>query len=192
MYEFLLAQNGCMVQPTNTDAIANGTGRCWEVWVELLDDSDAREMTQAAIAKVALELMPEAVSQKEWSAQSTAVAFEQYAGLRKPGQISTGDFQLSASRTVPGSKNDALQAWLKVIEPYNQFGGVPIHDEASTSHTDKWRYWRAGLEDGTRVTVTIGDKPGGKATVGLQHSKPDSADAIDAWRPVWKDLLSDL
>jgi len=188
----LLAQNGDMVQPTNTDAIAKATHRSWEEWTKLLDDAGARDMTHAAIAELALQLMPEPVTQKEWWAQSTAVAFEQYAGLRVPGQTSAGDFQLSTSRTVPVNKDQALQAWLKVVNPCSEFGGVPIESEAATSETDKWRYWRVRLADETRVTVTIGDKPGGKATVGLQHSKLASTEAIDQWRPIWKDLLAQM
>jgi hypothetical protein len=181
-----------MVQPTNTDAIAKATDRSWEDWIELLDDAGARDMTHASIADLALELMPETVSQKEWWAQNTAVAFGKYAGLRVPGQTSDGDFQLSTSRTVPGSKDEAFQAWLKVVESCTEFDGVPIKGEPATSQTEKWRYWRARLADGTRVTVNISDKANGKATLGLQHAKLDSPEAIDRWRPVWKDLLAQL
>ncbi len=181
-----------MVQPKNTDAIAKATHRSWEDWVALFDQAGARQKDHTAIATLARELMPETVAQKEWWAQSTAVAYGQYAGLRVPGQTSTGEFQVSTSRTIPGDKDAALKAWVEVVDSRNEFGGVPIEGEASTSHTDKWRYWRVKLADGTRVTVTISDKPGGKASVGLQHSKLDSTESIDYWRPIWKDLLAQI
>ncbi|MFD6812645.1 hypothetical protein [Enteractinococcus coprophilus] len=184
--------NDGMVKPMNTSAIATATGRSWESWVQHFDDAGARQMDHPAIAALALELMPESVEQKEWWAQSTAVAFGQYAGLRVPGQTSTGDFQLSTTRTVPGNKDQALQAWLEVVNARTEFGGVPIEGEASTSSTDRWRYWRVALSDGSRVVVNISEKQNGKSAVGLQHSKLDSAEAIQFWRPIWKDLLAKI
>lgn len=181
-----------MIQPSNTSAITAATGRPWNEWVRLLDEAGARQMSRKEIAVLALDLMPDAAPQKEWWAQSTAVAFEQHAGLRVPGQTSTGDFQLSTTRTVPGDKDATLRAWLEVVESRSEFGGVPIDGEASTSSTDRWRYWRVVLAGGTRVGVSITDKPGGKSTLALQHSKLESADAIHYWRPIWKNLLQQL
>lgn len=149
-------------------------------------------MNHTQIAALALELMPKNMEQKEWWAQHTAVAFGQHAGVRVPGQTSSGDFQLSTTRTVPGSMDEALQTWLELDESYTEFGGVAVEGEPSTSSTDRWRYWRVALSDGSHVAVNISDKPGGKSTVGLQHSKLESAEAIQYWRPVWKDLLAKL
>ena len=184
--------NDDMVKSSNTSAVASATGRSWEEWVTLLDKGNARQMNHTQIAALALELMPESMEQKEWWAQHAAVAFEQHAGLRVPGQTSSGDFQLSTTRTVPGDKDETLQAWLEIVESYTEFGGVPVEDEPSTSSTVRWRYWRVTLADGTRVVVNISDKPGGKSTLGLQHSKLASAEAIQYWRPIWKELLAKL
>lgn len=181
-----------MVKPTNTSAIAAATGRPWEEWIQLLEKANARQMSHTAIANLALELMPASAPQQEWWAQSTAVAFEQHAGLRLPGQTSSGDFQLSTSRTVAGDKDAALQAWLEIVGSRSGFDGVPVNGEVSTSNTDRWRYWRVRLSDGTRVAVNIRDKHAGKASIGLVHSKLGSAEAIDRWRPFWKDLLAQL
>ncbi|MFC7403630.1 hypothetical protein [Georgenia alba] len=181
-----------MVSPTSTSAVATATGRTWPEWVSLLDDAGARQMNHTEIARLALELMPEGARQKEWWAQGTAVAYEQHAGLRVPGQTCDGDFQLSTTRTVQGDKDDALAAWLDAVAAGEQLGGVLVEGLATTSSTEKWRYWRARLADGTRVAVSISDNGAGKASVGLVHSKLDSAEAIEQWRPVWKDLLAQL
>lgn len=181
-----------MVKPSNTAAIASATGRQWDEWVDLLEAAGAREMTHSAIARVALEQMPESVERAEWWAQGTAVAYEQHAGLRVPGQSCDGDFQLSTSRTVAGDKDSALQAWTGLVAGREEFGGVPVDGEASMTRSEKWRYWRVPLADGTRVALNFSDKAGGKATVGLVHTKLDSAEAIDYWRPVWKELLGQL
>lgn len=181
-----------MVKSSNTAAIASATGRAWEDWVELLEAAGAREMNHTAIAKLALEHMPDSAERREWWAQGTAVAYEQHAGLRLPGQSCDGDFQFSTSRTVAGDKDAALDAWLAVVDSREEFGGVPVDGEAALSSSDKWRYWRAPLADGTRVSVNISDKPNGKATVGVNHTKLDSAEAIEFWRPLWKGLLAQL
>ena len=181
-----------MVKPSNTAAIASATGRSWDEWVDLLEGAGGREMSHSAIAKLALELMPESVERAEWWAQGTAIAYGQHAGLRVPGQSSDGDFQLSASRTVAGDKDSALQAWVELVAGRGEFGGVPVEAEPSTSQSEKWRYWRVPRADGTRVALNFSDKAGGKASVGLTHTKLDSAEAIAYWRPVWKELLGQL
>lgn len=187
-----LKHNGRMVKPTNTNAVASATGRSWEEWVRLLDQAGARQLNHTSIAALALELMPKSAEQPEWWAQGTAVAFAQHAGLRVPGQTSTGEFQLSTTRTVAGTKDEVMQTWLKLVESRTEFDGVPVEGEASTSSTERWRYWRVRLADGTRVAINIGDKPTDKSSVGLVHSKLDSAEAIERWRPIWKSLLAQI
>lgn len=181
-----------MVKPSNTTGIANGTGRPWDEWVELLESAGAREMNHTEIARLVLANMPESVERAEWWAQGTAIAYEQHAGLRVPGQSCDGDFQLSTSKTYAGDKDLALEAWQAVVAGAEEFGGVPIESDPSVTSTEKWRYWRVPMADGTRVAVNFSDKPGGKASVGVNHTKLDSAEAIAFWKPIWRDLLSQL
>lgn len=181
-----------MVKPSNTAGIATATGRPWDEWVELLEAGGAREMNHTAIAHLTLEHMPETVERREWWAQGTAIAYEQHAGLRVPGQSCDGDFQFSTSRTIAGDMDAALTAWLAVVDAREEFGGVPVEDEPSVSSTEKWRYWRIPLADGTRVSVNISEKSGGKSTVSVNHTKLDSAEAIEFWRPLWRALLAEM
>ena len=81
---------------------------------------------------------------------------------------------------------------MELVAGREEFGGVPVEAEPSTSQSEKWRYWRVPLADGTRVALNFSDKAGGKASVGLTHTKLDSAEAIAYWRPFWKDLLGQL
>ena len=181
-----------MVKPTNTSAIAKATNRPWDKWITALDAAGARKMNHRDIAKQALKLMPESVEQKEWWAQGVAIAYEQHAGLRVPGQTSTGSFQTSTSKTFPGDKDAALKAWLDLVSTRTEFNGIDIVEAASTSETAKWRYWRVQLVDGSRVNVDISDKPHGKASIAVEHTKLSSSDDIETWRPYWKELLSKL
>ncbi|WP_433611029.1 hypothetical protein [Prescottella agglutinans] len=54
------------------------------------------------------------------------------------------------------------------------------------------RYWRRRLADGTRVVVTISDKPGGKAGLAVTHEKLDAREDVDRWRSVWKGVVAEL
>src|SRR5699024_7577437 len=147
-----------MVKPTNTAAIAQATGRAWAKWLSQLEDTGARTTNHTEIAQKALELMPDATDNKEWWVQGVAVAFEQQAGLRQPGQSSDGDFKFSVSKTFAGDKDAALQAWLDEFGDRTEFNGVEIEGSASTSSTDKWRYLRIKLVDVTRYSVIIDHK----------------------------------
>ena len=136
--------------------------------------------------------MPAHVSNSGWWAQSVAIAYEHQKGLRIPGQSSDGKFSASASKTYPGDKDAALARWLEVVADREDVGQVPLEEVPTTSSTQKWRYWRAKLVDGSRVSLTVSDKPGGKSTVAVQHSKLESGELIGRWKQVWKDLLARL
>lgn len=181
-----------MVKAHSTAGIEKTSGRSWEDWVALLDAAGAEKLKHSEIATLSYENMPEHVSNRGWWSQGVAIAYEHQKGLRVPGQSSTGDFSANASKTFPGDKDAAIARWLEVVEDRDEFGGVALEEEPSTSSTEKWRYWRVALADGTRVSVTISDKPGGKSTLAVQHSKLESAEDIDRWKRVWKEILGQL
>lgn len=181
-----------MVKAHSTAGIEEASGIAWGDWVKLLDEAGAEKLKHSEIATVSYENMPDHVPNRGWWAQGVAIAYQHQKGLRAPGQSSTGDFVAGASKTYAGDMDAALARWLEVVQGCEEFGGVPLEEEPKTSSTEKWRYWRAALADGARVSVTISDKLGGKSTVAVQHSKLGSAEDIDRWKPVWKDLLGQL
>lgn len=181
-----------MVKAHSTAGIEETSGIAWNDWVKLLDEAGAERLKHSEIATLSYENMPEHVSNRGWWAQGVAIAYEHQKGLRIPGQSSTGGFSANASKTYAGGKDAAFARWLEVVGGCEEFGDVPVEEEPKTSSTEKWRYWRVSLADGTRVSVTVSDKPGGKSTVAVQHSKLESAEDIDRWKPVWKELLGQL
>lgn len=180
------------VRAHSTAGIEQATGISWEDWVKTLDDAGAASLSHTKIAALSDQKMPEHVSNSGWWAQGIAIAYEHHNGLRAPGQASDGKFSASASKTFGGDKDAAFHRWTEVVAGHKAFGQVPVEEEPSTSATEKWRYWRVKLVDGTRVSVTISDKPGGKSTVAVQHSKLEAAEQIRGWKQVWKDLLNQL
>ena len=73
-----------------------------------------------------------------------------------------------------------------------QLAGIAVTRGADVRRTDKWRYWRCGLADGSRVSVGIGDRQGGRAVLSVDHERLDSPQAVERWRAFWKGQLAAL
>ncbi len=166
--------------------IEKATGIAWPVWLERLEKAGARELSHKEIAAVL-------VSQFEvggWWAQSLTVRYERDIGRRQVNQNNRGEFSTSLTKTIPMSMDDAFYWWLSVAQARSEFNGVGIVS-SSTTETEKWRYYRAALLDGSRVVIGVYAKTPTKAGFGLQHEKLVSADHADTWRSYWKNLLAD-
>lgn len=59
---------------------------------------------------------------------------------------------------------------------------VPYAAKPTTSETDKWRYWRVLLQDGSKVNVHVNQKAAGKVQIGVNHEKLNDSDAVDKWK----------
>ncbi|MFC7448845.1 hypothetical protein [Rhodococcus daqingensis] len=177
-----------MTRPSNTDAIEKGTGRDWSEWIDLLDSAGAKGLPHNEIAR----LIQDEWGTTGWWAQSVTVAYEQQIGRRVPGQDCNGEFSVSVSKTLTGTMDEALSSWVTLVGGRTEFSDVAIFGDAAVSATEKWRYWRCTLEDGTRVGVTIHQKSPDRATLGIGHEKLESADAVEHWRPFWKTLVAEL
>lgn len=127
-----------------------------------------------------------------WWCQSVAVAYEQRIGRRKPGQTCEGDFAAGVSRTVDGDLDDVLARWLGLVAGATGFNGVALLGEPATRNTGSWRYWRARLADGSRVSVNISAKSAGRAVFNLDHNKLPDGEHIDDWKAFWRKLLAGL
>lgn len=176
-----------MTRPIDVSAIERNTGRTWPQWVALLDDLGAAELPHKEIARRLGDLAPSG-----WWAQSITVAYEQHIGRRVPGQNCHGEFSTSVTRTLPGTMDDALARWESATANRTDFDGVPVDGEPTVTRTDRWRYWRRRLADGTRVVVTISDKPGGRAGLAVTHEKLEARDDVDRWRAVWRAVVAEL
>lgn len=147
------------------------------------------------MAKEALELIvAEGTSQSpEWWAQGVTVAFEQHIGRRGVGERCDGSFSAGVSKTLPGSMDDVLAKVQRAASGLIEFAGVPSDGGPSTSATEKWRYWRVKLADGSKVTINIQEKPGGeKSIAAVNHDDLGSSEQIDGVKAWWRSFLSSL
>jgi hypothetical protein len=176
-----------MTKAIDIKAIEKGTGKSWDKWLAFLGSINASELPHKEIAQKVYDH-----GAGDWWAQSVTVAYEQHIGRRVPGQTSNGKFQVSVSKTVDGTKEEALEKWLAVVKGQNEFNGVTVAREPASSAGGTFRYWHCGLSDSSRVSVSIYEKAPGKSVVGLGHENLASADDVEPWRAHWKSLLGKI
>jgi hypothetical protein len=174
-----------MVKAVNTEAIGTGTKRSFAEWRSFLDGIGGRDLSHKAIAEAVFETG----DASGWWSQSVAVAYEQHIGRRVPGQVGEGAYQASASRTVAGTAAEVHKRWTAFMATRTTIDRVKITRGPETSVTEKWRHWRCGLGNGSRVAITFFQKAPGKVAIGVGHENLKSEDEIVRWRGVWKTLL---
>ena len=86
------------------EAIEKATGRTRTQWFEILDDLGAQDMTHKQIARV---LEDRKLIDDAWWCQTVTVEYERHIGRRAEGQLSSGKFSASASKTFPAADLDA-------------------------------------------------------------------------------------
>lgn len=180
-----------MTKPINTEGIEKATGKPWSQWLETLDNLGAKELTHKEIARKLYDLLDGTIDNHGWWAQGITVAYEQHIGRRAPGQRSDGTFEVSVSKTVLGTMDEAFSSWKKLAD-MNEYNGVTISGAPTMSETLKWRNWRVNLEDGTKVVVGINQKDSERAMIGLAHQKLDSSKSVEKWRSFWKEFFENL
>jgi hypothetical protein len=173
------------VKPVSTEAIGRKTGRSWEEWLAFLEQVGAADLSHKEIAR----LIKDTGDASGWWAQTITVAFEQHIGRRAPGQMADGSLQVSASRTLPGAPEEIYARLLEHLRGMSALAGVDLAGEPRTSVTDKRRYWRATLTDGSAVTIAVEAKGSGKSLVAVSHEKLSDSEAPARWRTFWKGEL---
>ena len=170
---------------TGDAALVNATGKTWRQWLAVLNEIKARDLSHKEIA--ARLRQDHHVS--GWWAQMLTVRYEQEIGRREPGQTCDGDYKVGVSATFEGDMDALLTRWIQCFDPQTEFDGVARTDAPSVSKTEKWRYWRIALEDGSKVTALF-SQTNGKARAQIDHEKLADQEAVESWRAYWKRELS--
>ncbi len=169
------------------DAVKSATGKCWSEWKAILDAMGAAELPHKEIA---IRLSAEGVA--PWWRQMVTVEYERMIGRRAVGQTCDGKFSASLSKTVAGDMDGALHRWEKLTEEMVEFCGALACDEPRTTSTEKWRYWRLDLEDGSKVAASMHNKAKDKASIGINHDGLADGDAVTKSKHFWKMLLTEI
>jgi len=176
-----------VAQGLSAEAIESGTGRSWEAWLAYFESVGASTMDHQGIVAAATEF-----GAPPWWGQMVTVAYERHIGRRLPGQRSDGSFAVSATRTLQGSLDDVFSRWRALVGSPTELSGVAITNGPDTSATEKWRYWRCTLTDGSRVIAMVSLKAPGKALLSIQHEQLVTEELGEHWRGFWKEMLGRL
>lgn len=173
-------------------AVIEATGKAWDAWFAILDRRGAPSLAHKDIAR----LLREDYDVSGWWSQSVTVEYEKHIGRREAGQRQSGEYTTTVSRTLPGTMDEALGRWLALLPARDvapAFDGVPFAEDPSVSRTEKWRYWRVRLADGSRVTVSVSAKSGGDGSLlTVESGKLAGRADIDRWKAYWKAYLARL
>lgn len=183
--------NGNQTRPENVPAIERATKRSWDDWMRVFTEAGATQLPHPEIAQIARAAMPHDLKNPDWWAQGTAIAFEQQSGLRVPGQSSTGDFRVSASRTVSLGRDAAIEAWVATHDGRSDHLGH-ARGAPRSSRTAKRSFWRFPLEGAGTVEIAAFPKSDDKVTLTVSHTGLVTGDRIEDWRSHWKSLLTEL
>lgn len=171
------------------EAVKKATGKTWDEWFTLLDAKGARDMSHKDLARM---LYDEGLIKSGWWCQSVTVGYEQKIGRRVVGQIAEGNFSTATSITLEGTMDSVLKQWEELIRGKAEFNKVKIKGEPRISVTDKWRYWKVDLVDGSKINVDISEKESGKTGLSVTHFKLKDKESADKWKVYWKELLGKI
>lgn len=177
--------------------IEKGTGLPFSRIQAVLDPHLGDSHTEQARRAGALIRAEGSSSNPDWWAQMATVGWEQHVGIRSVGERCDGTFSASVSKTIPGDMDAVLARIVDKAAGREDFAGVPVEAEPTASATEKRRYWKVKLTDGSRVTLTIQTKPAGtsggvRTGVGVNHDRiPEKAD-VEAAKAWWREFLSQI
>lgn len=170
------------------ESLKNATGKSWPDWFNYLNKINAQHLTHKEIAAT----LQESAGVPGWWAQTITVEYERKIGRREVGQSCEGDFQASASKTLPGTMDQVFLHWQEFVKEVDHFNQVGFSSSPQTSETQKWRYWRVGLQDGSRLSIIINQKSTDKVLLAVNHEKLDNAKAVEDWKAYWKTKLQEF
>lgn len=172
------------------EAIERATGIAWADWLAYFDSLGGAERSHRELVAAATHH-----GAPPWWGQMVTVAYEQHIGRRAAGQVGDGTFNVSVTRTVAGTMDETLARWLALTAGRDEFGDVAVVRGPETSESERWRYWRCCLGDGSRLVVNVSDKPaaaGPKSSISVQHELLDSPEHVEHWRAYWRAFVRDL
>ncbi|GAA1535696.1 hypothetical protein [Brevibacterium picturae] len=175
----------------NTEAIEKALGEPWADTRARLEAAGGASASHKELADALYPQFDGVVEKHGWWVQGAVVAYEQEIGRRVPGQRADGTFDVAVSRTVPGQCDDIITRFAFFIDD-GTLAGVALDGEARTSKTAKRSFWRADLEDGTKVEAAAEPKDDNRTLLVLTVSKLPSAERLEEWRSDLKELLHQL
>jgi hypothetical protein len=115
------------------------------------------------------------------------VKYEQHIGRRKKGQEKDGTYTMGVSKVVSGSMDDVFAAWQETTVPGKQYNGQDMITNPRPSTSEKWRYWRVEMSDGTKTVVGIHQAKPSKVGFAVDQQKCSTEAQAKEWKAFWRE-----
>lgn len=168
---------------TSAQAVISATGHDHDYWYARFD---AWQATRHQHKEIVAWLMAEQ-GVDSWWAQSITVGYEQARGLRAPGSGRNGLFQVSASKTVAVSVDDAFAAFADPKIRRKWLSDADLTERtAQPGRSIRFDY------GSTRVVVGFDAKGPAKCQVSLLQERLPDAESAEKAKAYWRDRVAAL
>jgi hypothetical protein len=166
------------------ESVKNATGCDWSKWVFVLDKAGGKEMSHPEL----VAYVREKYKTPSWWTQMVAVGYERIRGLRAHGQMRSGDWSVSKSKTVNVPLAKLYAAFSNARQRAKWLTGVKVTVRGSTPNKSIRLRW----EDGSPIDVAFLAKGESKSQVALDHRKLATKAEADRVRIYWTERLKAL
>lgn len=166
------------------EAIRRRSGRGWQEWFKLLDESGAAEKSHAEIAR----WLKQEAGISGWDAQGITVSYERARGRRKVGEGPSG-FSASVSRTVNAPVGTLFDAFVKEDVRRRWLPDATLRERTATRPKSARFDWEDGR---TRLIAYFTAKGEDKSAVAIEHEKLADAEEAAELKAFWRERLDAL
>ncbi|MGO1397719.1 MAG: hypothetical protein ACTHVY_04955 [Brevibacterium yomogidense] len=178
--------------PDGAAPIERATGLDWPTIAAAFNDAGGAALTHAELARTVEPLFTDRVDNAGWWAQGATVVYEQSIGRRVAGQSSAGDFQVAASRTLPGAGGELRARAVAEVLAAEHLAGLSVGSGGRESDTPKRLYWRTGLGGGAKLAVSVEPKADDRCLVTLTATGLDSQEQREEVRTALRAVVGAL
>ena len=164
--------------------IRRRTGRGWEEWFDLLDESGAIAKPHPEIAR----WLQSEHGIDGWSSQSVTVSYERARGRRAVGEHASG-FAITAQKTMAVPVDLLFEAFVDDSLRERWLPDGVLRERTSTKPKSARFDWHEGK---TRVIVDFAAKGESKSVVALAHERLPDAAAAEGMKAFWRERLEVL
>ena len=172
------------VMTVSDDVIRRRTGRGWEEWFDVLDDSGAIAKPHKEIAR----WLQSEHGMDGWSSQSVTVSYERARGRRAVGEHASG-FAITAQKTVGVPIDRLFDAFVDESLRERWLPDGELRERTASKAKSARFDWGDGA---TRVIVDFTSKSESKSVVALAHERLPDAEEAERMKAFWRERLTVL
>jgi uncharacterized protein YndB with AHSA1/START domain len=172
------------VLTVSDEVIRRRTGRGWEEWFDLLDESGAIAKPHPEIAR----WLRSEHGIDGWSAQSVTVSYERARGRRAVGEHADG-FAITAQKTVAVPVEQLFDAFVDASQRSRWLPDADLRERTATRPKSARFDWGDGE---TRVVVAFEPRGEAKSVVALEHARLPDAQEAERMKTFWREHVATL